>query len=246
MVYYVVVITGGSGGICGAMARSLLASGYKVSILDIEEADWIRSFDQDLFFIKCDVRDTYQVGEAVRKIVDTWGQIDILVNGAAVAHYRNLMSRKMNDDDEMNVNFKGAVNVIRAVLPYMVENESGIVHNMGSLLAFTGQKDMGGYVSSKAALAAFTSTLRREMEGTGITVNMFYSPLTRTALTRVSGMPQGLMADPEGVGSRLAKKIESTSPFVYTDIRTWIQANLLRIFPSIASRFIDLLFLEQD
>jgi NAD(P)-dependent dehydrogenase (short-subunit alcohol dehydrogenase family) len=238
----VVAITGGSGGICGAMARSLLASGYKITILDIEEAEWVRSYSEDLLFINCDVRSANQVGEAVRKIVDTWGHIDILVNGAAVAHYTGLVSRDMNIEDEMDVNFKGAVNVIRFVLPYMLEEKGGIVHNMGSLLAFTGQKDMGGYVSSKAALAAFTSTLRGEMEGTGIVVNMFYPPLTRTALTRDSGMPQGLMADPEIVGLKLAKKIESTAPYVYADIRTWAQANLIRAFPGIAFRFISLVF----
>ncbi|NYT11926.1 MAG: SDR family oxidoreductase [Methanomassiliicoccales archaeon] len=236
----IVAITGGSGGICGAMARSLLASGYKVAILDIEEVEWIRSFGDDILFINCDVRSENQIGEAVRMIVDTWGHIDILVNGAAVVHYADLISRDMNIEDEIDVNFKGAVNVIRAVLPYMLEGKGGIVHNMGSLLAFSGHKNMGAYVSSKAALAAFTSTLREEMGGTGIVVNMFYLPLTRTALTHDSGMRQGLMADPEKVGLKLAKKIESTAHDVYADFRTRVQANLIRTFPGIASRFIQL------
>ena len=240
MEYQVVVITGGSGGICGAMARSLLASGHKVAILDVQEAGWIESYGEDLIFIDCDVRDADQVEEATRQIIDTRGHIDILVNGAAVAHYADLVSRDIDIDDEMDVNFKGTVNVIRAVLPRMLGRQSGIVHNMGSLLAFTGQSGMGGYVSSKAALAGFTSTLRREMEGTGILVNMFYPPLTRTVLTCDSKMPQGLMADPGVVGSRLAKKIRSTAPEVYADMRTWAQAILIRAFPRIASRFIGL------
>jgi NAD(P)-dependent dehydrogenase (short-subunit alcohol dehydrogenase family) len=236
----VVVITGGSGGICGAMARSLLASGYKVTILDIKEAEWAPSNCENPLFINCDVRSADQVEEALRKIIDNWGHIDILVNGAAVAHHSYLVRRNMNIEDEMDVNFKGTVNVIRAVLPYMLENKGGIIHNMGSLLAFTAQKDMGGYASSKAALAAFTSTLRVEMEGTGIEANMFYPPLTRTTLTLNSKIPQGLMADPDTVGLKLARKIESTAPDVYADIRTWVLANLMRIFPGIASRFISL------
>ena len=52
----IVMITGGSGGICGAMSRSLIASGYKVAVLDIVEGDWIRQYGDVIQFIKCDVR----------------------------------------------------------------------------------------------------------------------------------------------------------------------------------------------
>lgn len=239
----VILITGGVGGICGAMARALLEAGYKVAVIDIEMDDFQEYPNGQLTPFRCDVMDQAQVEETVGSIIERWGRIDALVNGAAVAHYV-ASTDGGESSEEMDVNFWGAVNVTRAVLPHMLAQERGFVHNMGSIMASSGQRGLTGYLASKAALASFTYSLRRELEGTGIVVNMLYPPLTRTRLTEDSGMPETLMAEPEKVGARLARKIFSSAPEVYSDTKTMIQALIVRLFPDCSSLFIDKILLK--
>lgn len=234
----VILITGGVGGICRSMAKFLLKAGYKVAVLDIEMYDFQEHLNGQLVSFRCDVRGQDQVEDAIGSIIEKWGRIDILVNGAAVAHYVTSMDNNQSTE-EMDINFWGAVNVTRAVLPHMLAQERGFIHNMGSIMTSSGQRRLTGYLASKAALASFTHSLRKELNGTGVIVNMFYPPLTRTGLTKDSGMPENLMAEPEKVGVKLAKKIFSSSPEVYSDTTTRIQAFIIRLFPGLSSRIID-------
>lgn len=222
------------------MARHLLETGYQVAILDLEKGEgWEEFLDDRLVFIQCDVRSDDQVRDSIGRIIEIWGKIDILVNGAAVAIYRPIGEPLRSVNEEMEVNFEGAVNMMNAVIPLMLKRGAGKVHNMGSILSQTGQRRMAGYLSSKAALAAYTKALRKELEGTGVFINMFYAPLTLTSLTQGSGMPEDLMADPKGVGMNLARKIERVELEVFSDMTTKIQAFLMRLFPALASSFID-------
>jgi NAD(P)-dependent dehydrogenase (short-subunit alcohol dehydrogenase family) len=231
----VVVVTGGSAGIGYAMVENLLKMGNRVASLDIQEPDIVPP--RDLFLIKCDVTDEERVSRSIEEILQEWDRIDILVNNAAVARYG--VSDIDEVDLEMSVNFHGAVNMMRSIIPHMVSNGNGCIHNMGSMLSRAGQRGMGGYLASKAALASLTRSLSLELRESGIVMNMFYPPLTRTELTRDSGMPMDLMADPSTVGRRLARRVGSTSDEVYPDLGTWLQAQFLRIMPSFSTQIIE-------
>jgi len=230
-----VVITGGSGGICSAMAMALIERGDKVASLDIVHPNETPTTERFLF-VRCDVAESSSVEEAVDAVVEKWGFPHVLVNGAAVSSYEEFHSS--HPGMEMKVNYLGSMNLIHALLPVMLSRGEGYIHNIGSMLSLSGQKGMSGYLASKAALAAFTRSLSIEIKGTGVFATMFYPPLTRTDLTKGSGMPERMMADPIKVGRALASKVGSSRHEEFPDLTARLQASLLRWFPGLAANLI--------
>ena len=111
----------------------------------------------------------------VAQTLDRFGQIDVLVNNAAV--YSTLKPRKFDAwdaelwDKVMAVNVRGPYLMVRHVAPHMIERRSGKIINIASGAAYKGVPRMLPYVTSKGAIIAFTRALSRELGEYGIAVN---------------------------------------------------------------------------
>lgn len=201
----VVIITGANRGIGLGLARALDALGRRVAGFDLE-VDNLSGIEA---FV-CDITDAGQVEEAVARVVEKWGRIDVLVNNACVAIFSPFEERDLETiRREFEVNYFGHLNTIRAVLPYMKAQGGGVIHNVSSTVGFSGFPGLSGYASTKGALEALSRTLTVELEPYGITVNVIHPPLTRTTSSAPLGVPDRVMADPEVVGRKLAPKIGS-------------------------------------
>ncbi len=191
----VAIVTGGARGIGRHYSLALAAEGARVMIADIEDGvdvtDEItrRHGENSATSAVFDVSEERSVMRVVGQTIDRFGQIDVLVNNAAL--YSKLVPRNFDEwdcatwDRVMAVNVRGPWLMVRHVAPHMIRRRSGKIINIASGAAYKGVPRMLPYVTSKGAILAFTRALSRELGQYGIAVNSL-SPgyiLSETGLT---------------------------------------------------------------
>jgi NAD(P)-dependent dehydrogenase (short-subunit alcohol dehydrogenase family) len=177
----VALVTGGARGIGRHYSLALAAEGARVMIADIEDgtalaAEIVQRHGADTAAsMLCDVSDERAVEALVLQTVARFGQIDVLVNNAAL--YAKLNPRNFNEwnvdvwDRVMAINVRGPYLMVRHVAPHMIARKSGKIINIASGAAYKGVPRMLPYVTSKGAMLAFTRALSRELGAYGIAVN---------------------------------------------------------------------------
>jgi NAD(P)-dependent dehydrogenase (short-subunit alcohol dehydrogenase family) len=177
----VALVTGGARGIGRHYSLALAAEGARVMIADIEDgtalaAEIVQRHGADTAAsMLCDVSDERAVEALVLQTVARFGQIDVLVNNAAL--YAKLNPRNFNEwnvdvwDRVMAINVRGPYLMVRHVAPHMIARKSGKIINIASGAAYKGVPRMLPYVTSKGAMLAFTRSLSRELGAYGIAVN---------------------------------------------------------------------------
>jgi NAD(P)-dependent dehydrogenase (short-subunit alcohol dehydrogenase family) len=177
----VAIVTGGAKGIGRHYSQALAAEGARVMIADIADGKALAeeiidrhgpdAADHAVF----DVSDEKAVQEVVGKTIKRFGQIDVLVNNAAV--YATLAPHNFDEwdaatwDQVMAVNVRGSYLMVKHVAPHMMERRSGKIINIASGVVYKGVVRMLPYVASKGAVFAMTRSLSRELGAYGIAVN---------------------------------------------------------------------------
>lgn len=206
-----IIITGANEGIGFYMAEELLKAGERVAVLDISTdkiAALSNQYPDRLLVYKCDVSDEDSVINAVNNVKEQWGGIDIAVHNACLCLFTSLEETTKEDYQRVfNVNFFGAVNLLKAILPSMKARRSGKVCFASSGVGVTGFINISAYASSKGAIESLAKCLDIECRGYGISFHIIHPPLTRTASSKPLPMPQEMMADPQVVGRGLARNI---------------------------------------
>ena len=122
---------------------------------------------------RCDVRFSSQVNSLVQSAADKFGSetIDILVNNAGVAIDKKLLDTSEDEwDQTIDTNLKGAFLFTKAVLPYMIQRNSGVIVNVNSGAGKAGFSDLSSYCASKFGLAGLAESLALEVESYNIRV----------------------------------------------------------------------------
>ena len=236
----VVVITGANEGIGYHMLTALLEEGYRVVGLDVN-GDLLRSLREAhpdrVRLYECDVTVDDDVETAIGGIVDEWGQIDVLVNNAAIFEFGFVGDLTLAETRrEFEVNCFGYVRTTRAVLPHMRARNVGIIHNVSSGVGLVGHPGLSGYAATKGAIDAFVRSLRLELGNENVWCTLMYPPATNTRSAAELGHPASVTSEPADVGRKLAGKIESTGPVIYADWQTKIGLYLTQRFPSLVRR----------
>jgi NADP-dependent 3-hydroxy acid dehydrogenase YdfG len=186
----VVLILGGAGGIGSAAAGDLAAQGTRIAIADIDKpkadivASELRSAGAEARAYKVDVIDKDQVHALVQTVLADFGRIDVLINAAGVMFIRPLTEINTTEwETTIDLNVKGSLWGVAAVLPVFLKQKSGHIMNLGSvhgLKVFT----PGGAVhsASKFAIRAFTEGLRAELSSSGIRVTSITPGATDTGI----------------------------------------------------------------
>jgi NAD(P)-dependent dehydrogenase (short-subunit alcohol dehydrogenase family) len=177
----VALVTGGAKGIGRHYSQALAAEGARVAIADIADGSDLaaeiaaRHGSNSAMSAVFDVSDESQVKALVAQTIDRFGQIDILVNNAAL--YAPLPTLKVTDidvalwDQVMAVNIRGPFLMVKHVAPHMIARKSGKIINVGSGTVARGIPEFSHYVTSKGAVTAFTRAISRELGDHGICVN---------------------------------------------------------------------------
>ncbi|MBN1674244.1 MAG: SDR family oxidoreductase [Kiritimatiellae bacterium] len=173
----VVAITGGGGVLCGAMAQGLAARGVKVAVLDIrlefaeKVAAAIRAAGGEATAAEANVLDKASVQAAAQQVVDTYGGIDILINGAGGNKKEATTGPDLSFFDlppdavqwVFNLNFIGSLLPSQVFGKLIVERGAGSIINISSMNAFKPLTKIPAYSGAKAAVSNFTQWLAVHM-----------------------------------------------------------------------------------
>jgi 2-hydroxycyclohexanecarboxyl-CoA dehydrogenase len=184
------LVTGGARGIGRAIALGLAREGAQVAVLDVlregtrETCEAVEKTGRKALPLGADLTKRPEVERAVAEIIAQWGQIDIVVNNAGWDRLEFFLdSEEETWDKIININFKGALYVLKAALPHMVKRgQGGKVVAIASDAGRVGSMGEAVYAGTKGALIAFSKTLAREMARARITVNVVCPGLTETPL----------------------------------------------------------------
>lgn len=174
----IAIVTGGGGGIGGAVARRFASDGAKMAVADIDSAaaqkcaDAIDAENGEALALRADVTRKESVREMVQKTLDRWDRIDILVNVAGGAERKRVLDMTAEDWDRVvEMNLKSVFLCSQAVLPILLKQRYGKIVNISSIYGFTGNATRSSYAAAKAGVAAFTKSLALEHAQDGINVN---------------------------------------------------------------------------
>ncbi|MDR3431698.1 MAG: SDR family oxidoreductase [Rouxiella aceris] len=178
----VVVITGASSGLGEATARLLAARGAKVVLgarrLDRLEklASEIASSGGDALAVATDVASRDDMENLIQSAVQKFGKVDVLVNNAGIMPMAAMSKLKVEEWDLMiDVNIKGVLYGIAAVLPGMLNSKHGHIINLSSVAGLRVSAGVGTvYSATKFAVKAISEGLRAEVGGYGIRVTTLY------------------------------------------------------------------------
>ncbi len=191
-----VIVTGGAGGIGGATCRRFAAEGAKVAVFDmnldaaIKVADDIKASGGIASAFKCDITDRAAVDTAVTTAISQLGPIDVLVNNAGWDVFKPFLKTVPDEWSKLiAINLTGALHMLHAVLPGMVERNTGRIVNVASDAARGGSSGEAVYSACKGGLVALSKTLAREHARHNITVNVVCPGPTDTAL--LAGVAEG-------------------------------------------------------
>jgi len=185
----VVIITGASSGMGEAAARHLAQLGAVV-VLGARRADRIEKLAKDIqqtgaqaLAVKVDVTDLEQVKNLVDQAVQQFGRVDVILNNAGIMPLSPMDRVNVEEWNTMiDVNIKGVLNGIAAVLPYMKEQKFGQIINTSSV---AGHKVFNGsavYSATKYAVRALTEGLRMELKPYNIRTTIVCPGAVKTEL----------------------------------------------------------------
>lgn len=188
------LVTGASRGIGAAIAKALAAAGADVAITYEKSAELAAGVVKDIegkgrrgLAIQADSADALAVQASVQETVKALGGLDILVNNAGILRMGDVKDISVEDiDATLNVNVRAPIVATKAAIPHLAAG--GRIISIGSYFADRVPASMlGVYASSKAALAAFTQGLARELGPKGITANLVQPGSINTDMNPAEG-----------------------------------------------------------
>ncbi|MDH5662744.1 MAG: 3-oxoacyl-[acyl-carrier-protein] reductase [Elusimicrobiota bacterium] len=179
--------------------------------------------------IRVDVSSLSSVEEMVKKTLDKFGRIDILINNAGITRDGLVMRMKEEDWDlVLDINLKGAFNCIKTVSPIMMKQKSGKIVNIASIVGIIGNIGQANYSASKAGLIALTKTCARELASRRINVNAVAPGFIQTSMTErlpaqvkeklSSQIPFGEIGKPEDVASAVLFLVSEEASYVTGEV----------------------------
>ncbi|RLL46848.1 3-hydroxyacyl-CoA dehydrogenase [Oceanobacillus piezotolerans] len=214
------VVTGGASGLGEATVRNIVSKGGKVTILDLQEDrgnNLVEELGGNVTFVKTNVTDEESVQSALEHAVNTFGNINTLVNCAGIGAAEKTFSGKKGAHDlgtfnkVIQVNLIGTFNAIRLAAEKMSTNEPnengerGVIVNTASVAAFEGQIGQVAYSASKGGIVGMTLPIARDLASLGIRVltiapGLFETPLFATASDKVRDALGAMVPFPSRLG----------------------------------------------
>ncbi len=245
----VAVVTGGGGVLCGAMSRALGRAGARVAVLDLvleaaqRVADEVTAVGGQAIAARCDVLDKVSVEAAARQVVEAFGRVDILINGAGGNKKQATTGPDLPFFDlppdavqwVFNLNLVGTLLPSQVFGKLMAEQGEGIILNISSMNAFRPLTRIPAYSAAKAAVSNFTQWLAVHMAQeysphirvNAIAPGFFLTEQNRFLLTEgatgeltergqtiITHTPMGRFGDPEDLVGTVLWLLSPASAFV--------------------------------
>ena len=205
----VVLITGGGRGIGAATAMIFASAGAKVAVLartKSEVEDTVREIEKSGGVARgfvADVRKEKDIKGVVHKVLLEFGRIDILINNAAIIHWKEFLDQnKKYWEEEIDINLGGVLVCSKIVAQLMIKQRDGVIINISSGAGKTGYPRMAVYSATKFAVLGFTQGFSQEVKQYNVRVYAVCPGSTRTQMTGFTGML------PEKVAKRILEAAE--------------------------------------
>ena len=230
------VITGASRGIGAAIALKFASLGANVAIIYNGNSSSAHSVlekcgtDVKCAVYQCNVADSEQCVQTVKKITEEFGGIDILVNNAGITRDNLIVTMPEEDFDAViNTNLKGCYNMIKACGRNFIRKKQGRIINIASVSGLMGLAGQVNYSSSKAGVIALTKVVAREFGGKNICCNAIAPGFITTDMTKdlgtdeefIKNIPLKRLGKPEDVANLAA--------FLASDFSSYITGEIIRI-----------------
>src|SRR6266478_535075 len=234
----VALITGASAGIGQACARALTEEGARLVLTARrqERLDELKQQAEKLgtqaITVVGDAREESTAKNTVEAAMQTFGQIDILINNAGVGNYKNLVDTSAEEyDDMMDTNVRSTFLFTRHTVPVMLEQKQGTILMISSMAGLYGFGGEAVYCATKFAQVGFAQALDRELREKGIKVGAICPGGTKTEFALGKGrteksVKESNMLDPEDVAGvvLLACKQSPGSRIIEIQMRTMAES----------------------
>lgn len=195
----VAVITGGAQGIGKATVIKFLQEGANVAVWDLAEDkgnELVKEYYEKGFklsFHKVNVAKNDEAKSEMAKVIEEYGQVDILINNAGITKDSTLKKMTLEQWQQViDVNLTGVFNCTQAVSEHMMERGGGRIINASSVVGLYGNFGQTNYVATKAGVIGMTKTWARELGRKGICVNAVAPGFIATEM--VAAMPEKVIS----------------------------------------------------
>lgn len=234
----VVLVTGASRGIGLSIAQTLVDHGAQVAFLVNTDKSYqtmlpvIERLSQQgakVLLLQADVSQKAQCQEVVKKVIDQFGQLDVLVNNAGIT--KDGLFVRMSEENihqVLQVNLVGAMYMSQSVLPIMMKQKQGKIINIASVVGLMGNAGQANYAASKAGLIGFTKSLAKEYGARNIMVNAIAPGFIKSDMTAQlseemanhiqSQLPAKRLGEPQEVANVVLFLASSLSSYITGEV----------------------------
>lgn len=227
----VIIVTGGASGIGRETSITLAKEGGRIALFDMNEEklketeEFIKNLNAECKGYKVDVSNFESVFEAVTKVKEDFGAVDVLINNAGIT-IDNFLTKMAIDDwnKVIAINLTGTFNCAKAVAPIMMEKGKGCIVNVSSVVGVYGNIGQSNYVASKAGVIGLTKAWAKEFGKKGIRVNAVAPGFIKTPMTdkvpdkvieyMVSKTPMSRMGEAYEVANAILFLVSDESSFI--------------------------------
>lgn len=232
------ILTGASSGIGAELARELVQRGYRIGLVSRREglleervAD-LATLGGEAMALGADVNDDAAIREAVRRVTEAWGPIDLAVANAGIGIPTPAKRFELEDARAiLRTNVEGTFTLFGATVPAMVERGEGHFVGVASIASFRGVPGGSVYSASKAAMRAFLEASRVELRRTGVMVTTVNPGFIETPMTEKNRFRMPFLMKADRAARIIADGIERRVPELSFPLPMVTLMRLMRILP---------------
>lgn len=227
-----ILVTGGTRGIGAAIVKKLVELNANVAFTyhsSSNKADeliaMLSNYEVSVKAYQSDASNHLEAEKLVNKVVEDFGNIDVLVNNAGIT--RDTLLLRMNEtqwDEIMTTNLKSVFNLTKFAIKPMMKQRSGSIINMSSIVGISGNAGQSNYSASKAGIIGFTKSIAKEMGSRSIRCNAIAPGFIETEMTAelddkvkenyIKNIPLKRMGDSEDVANLVAFLASDASAYI--------------------------------